>query len=116
MDSVILATSGQVTCKDESSALSTAPFFSVKYLFRSKVGGLLVEEAAADGEEVLLVLWASAVVAAAAMSQPRGWCLVLLQREEETGEEEVEGVLDLTRGWKAVLGVEWWMRGEEEIR
>lgn len=56
-----------------------------------------------------LVLWASAVVAAAAMSQPRGWCLLLLQREEETEEEEeVEGVLDLSRGWKAVLmKVDW---------
>jgi len=81
-------------------------------LFRSNAGGLLAEEAAAEGEDVRLVLWASAVVAAAAMSQPRGWCLLLLQREETEEEEEVEGVLDLTRGWNAVfdesgLGKRW---------
>lgn len=104
MDSVIFSTSGQVTCKEASKARSTAAFFSVKYLFKSNAGGLLAEEAAAEGEEVRLVLWASAVVAAAAMSQPRGWCLLLLQREEETEEEkEVEGGLDLIRGWKAVI-------------
>lgn len=61
------------------------------------------------------MLWASAVVAAAAMSQPRGWCLLLLQREEETEEEqEVEGLLDLTRGWKAVIV--WWGVGWSGVR